>query len=346
MSASTTSRGQQLVESQLDRVVDHAVDPERPVLGPDLGHDQRGVDPVEVAVGGDERRHAVDADLRGGGERRQRLGGGRQPHGGAGFRGAEPGAEGPTAGARRGRADRHQGGRGQEHPPRRHAAPGDGLAAAPAGLVVRGRRRVGGAGGGGDQQAEGADPRQPGGDAGDGGVEAAVGPPGHGGGGGAERREGEEPGGGEWEPPPGHDAEHGSQHRGDDDRADDQRELVVRPERLDGEALDRPGCPVDDGGGHGLDRRGEPVAQTGHQLAHPEGGGRGQQPGEGSAHPPERGAGRGLGRLVRRGGRVGRSRGRRGVVVVGFGVLGRWSGRGLGHAPRSTWLRSGMRIRP
>ena len=50
---------QQVGEGQLDLVVDHPGDAQRPVVGRDLGHGQGRVDPVEVLVGDDEGRQAV-----------------------------------------------------------------------------------------------------------------------------------------------------------------------------------------------------------------------------------------------------------------------------------------------
>ena len=48
--------GEQFVERQRDRLVDQAVDPQRPGGRVDLRHHQRGVDPVELAVRRDVRR--------------------------------------------------------------------------------------------------------------------------------------------------------------------------------------------------------------------------------------------------------------------------------------------------
>ena len=58
MSGSSTSS----VERERDLAVDHAEHPQRPAVEVDRRGDQRGVDPVEVVVGDDERRQAVDGE--------------------------------------------------------------------------------------------------------------------------------------------------------------------------------------------------------------------------------------------------------------------------------------------
>ena len=55
--------GDELLEVQGDLPIDHAVDPQRPVLGADRGHEQGGVDPVELVVRRDERAEAGDTQL-------------------------------------------------------------------------------------------------------------------------------------------------------------------------------------------------------------------------------------------------------------------------------------------
>ncbi len=64
---------EQIVVRQLELVVDHAVDAQRPVLGLDLGHHESSVDPVEGDVGRDERREAVDGEVDVVGQRREGL---------------------------------------------------------------------------------------------------------------------------------------------------------------------------------------------------------------------------------------------------------------------------------
>ena len=86
--------GEQVGERERDLVVDHAVDPQRPVRGRERGDAQRGVDPVEVRVGRDHRGRAERGEVRAGRYRRsgRDRGGGEQPgHLGAGV--ADPAAE-------------------------------------------------------------------------------------------------------------------------------------------------------------------------------------------------------------------------------------------------------------
>ena len=61
--ASVNCRSSRSCVGQRDLPVDHAVDAQRPVLRLDRGHDDRGVDPVEVAVAAScHGRDALDAD--------------------------------------------------------------------------------------------------------------------------------------------------------------------------------------------------------------------------------------------------------------------------------------------
>ena len=67
---------EQVVVAQLQRLADHAVDAQTPGVDRHLGHGQGRVDPVEVRVRRDERRHARHADLdprRNGGQRAKRT---------------------------------------------------------------------------------------------------------------------------------------------------------------------------------------------------------------------------------------------------------------------------------
>ena len=155
------------------------------------------------------------------------------------------------------------------------------VAGPPEWLGGRARRRNGA----GDQQAQRGHACQPGGQAGDDRGRPARGAPGDGRGEHAEDGEHGEAERRQAEPAARHDAEHRAQHAGQHDRPDDQRQLVVGAEGLDGEALDRPWRPVDDGGGHGLDRRGEVVLQARHQLTDAQGERGGYQAADGARDP-------------------------------------------------------------
>jgi hypothetical protein len=80
---------------------------------------------------------------------------------------------------------------------------------------------------------------------------------------GCERRQ---PQGADTGPSARHDAEDDPEHGGEHQDPDDQRELVVAAEGLDGEALDGTGHPVDHLTGHGLDRRCQAVVDARDQL--------------------------------------------------------------------------------
>ena len=70
---------QQVVEAELDRVVHHPGDLQRPVLRRHLRHDQVGVHPVEAVVRGEERGDTGDVQRGPGRHRRGRDGRARQP---------------------------------------------------------------------------------------------------------------------------------------------------------------------------------------------------------------------------------------------------------------------------
>ena len=64
---------QQVLEAQLDLVVDHAVDPERPGVDRDVRDSQGGVDAVEGVVGREVRREPGHLEGRAGRQRRRRA---------------------------------------------------------------------------------------------------------------------------------------------------------------------------------------------------------------------------------------------------------------------------------
>ncbi len=96
-SRSTSGPREQGREVEPHLAVDQSVDAQLPVLRADAGHDERGVDPVEVAGGDPERRDTGDPDLDAGGQGGLGIGGGGQPDAGPGGLGA-PGC--PSRGSR------------------------------------------------------------------------------------------------------------------------------------------------------------------------------------------------------------------------------------------------------
>ncbi len=89
------------------------------------------------------------------------------------------------------------------------------------------------------------------------------------------------------EPALGQPAEPHRQQHQDDQRADDQHELVVRREGPDGPVLDPSGDVVDRPLPHGHDRALAVAPQARDQLRHAQARGQGDQPGDGAV-PPER----------------------------------------------------------
>ena len=82
--------GEQVGERQGDLAVDHAVDAQAPLVGRDRRDLERGVDPVERVVRGDERGDSVDAEVRAG---RDRGRGARAARGWPGHRRPRPPAD-------------------------------------------------------------------------------------------------------------------------------------------------------------------------------------------------------------------------------------------------------------
>ena len=122
----------------------------------------------------------------------------------------------------------------------------------------------------------------------------------------AHQRERGHPGDADRRAAAGQHPEQRPQQGGQNQGADDEGQLVVGAERLDGEPLDRPGGPVDHLAGDGLDRGRQPGVGARHQLADAEGQHRGHQPSQrGRRGAPGPGAGGGPG------GAGGRGRGRR-----------------------------------
>ena len=101
MSRSIRSPSDELLEVQRDLPIDHAVDPQRPVLGTNRGHEQGGVDAVELVVRRDERAEPGDTQLGAGRRRRRDVHRLRDLEGSARLIGGEPPREELSRGARR-----------------------------------------------------------------------------------------------------------------------------------------------------------------------------------------------------------------------------------------------------
>ena len=259
-----------VVEGELDRLVDHAGDAQRGVLGAQLRHLEVDVDPVEVRGGREERRRAEFGERGARGDRRCRCGrhqfADRLPRrrdvdpAGQG-EAAAPATTAPTAAA--------------SEPSRKRRRP-SAASAAPSAVGRRPCRRAGRCShqntptpatsdGGGSQQPDGSDRLLAHGQRADDADDDDGDETGHDA---APRRQ------------PDHHADQG-QHDG---HADQQRRLVVGAEVPDREVLDRRGRPVDGGVADREERRRRRQQQQPRdQVARSEGGDDGDHPGGGGA---------------------------------------------------------------